>query len=49
MTIDFETISRILEKNGIPTFRTADEALKSFNLFCTAVMGICERSEVASA
>jgi acyl-CoA synthetase (NDP forming) len=45
----YDPLADLLEENGIPTFRTADEALKSFNLFCTAVMGICERSEVAIA
>jgi acyl-CoA synthetase (NDP forming) len=34
----YDAMARRLEENGIPTFRTADRALRIFNLFCTERM-----------
>jgi acyl-CoA synthetase (NDP forming) len=41
----YDPLANMLEENGIPTFRTADEALSTFNVFCTGAMEACERSE----
>jgi hypothetical protein len=30
----YDPMVRLLEEKGIPTFRTADNALKLFNIFC---------------
>ncbi|UCC74509.1 MAG: acetate--CoA ligase family protein [Gemmatimonadota bacterium] len=32
----FDPMARLLEENGIPTFRTADRALRLFSRFCSA-------------
>jgi acyl-CoA synthetase (NDP forming) len=35
----FDPMARILEQGGIPTFRTADRALRLFGTFCSAKLG----------
>ena len=30
----YDSLARLLEKNGVPTFRTADRAIRLFNIFC---------------
>ncbi|MGD2216443.1 MAG: acetate--CoA ligase family protein [Gemmatimonadales bacterium] len=35
----FDPLARILEQGGIPTFRTADRALRLFGRFCSAKLG----------
>ncbi len=35
----FDPMARILEQGGIPTFRTADRALRLFRRFCSAKLG----------
>ncbi|MGD2155195.1 MAG: CoA-binding protein, partial [Gemmatimonadales bacterium] len=36
----FDPMARILEQGGIPTFRTADRALRLFGRFCSAKLGL---------
>jgi acyl-CoA synthetase (NDP forming) len=31
---DYDPMARILEENGVPTFRTADRALRLFSRYC---------------
>ena len=45
----YDPLASLLEEKGIPTFRTADEALRAFNVFCTESMKIRERGELATA
>ncbi len=35
----YDPMARLLEENGIPTFRTADRALRLFGRFCSAKLG----------
>jgi acyl-CoA synthetase (NDP forming) len=45
----YDPLANLLEEKGIPTFRTADEALRAFSVFCTETMKIRERPELAIA
>jgi len=36
----FDPMARLLEQGGIPTFRTADRALRLFGRFCSAKLGL---------
>lgn len=45
----YDPMANLLEENGVPTFRTADAALRAFDVFCTERMKIRERSEAATA
>jgi acyl-CoA synthetase (NDP forming) len=45
----YDPMANLLEEKGVPTFRTADEALRAFNVFCTETMKIRERSELPTA
>ena len=35
----YDPMARLLEENGIPTFRTSDRALRLFGRFCSAKIG----------
>jgi acyl-CoA synthetase (NDP forming) len=37
---NFDPMARLLEENGIPTFRSADRALRLFDRFCGAKLGV---------
>ena len=45
----YDPMANLLEEKGVPTFRTADDALQVFNLFCAETLKIRERSELPMA
>ncbi|HLF82565.1 MAG TPA: acetate--CoA ligase family protein [Blastocatellia bacterium] len=45
----YDPMANLLEEKGVPTFRTADDALRAFNVFCTETMKTRERSELPIA
>ena len=45
----YDPMANLLEEKGVPTFRTADDALRAFNVFCTETMKIRDRSELPTA
>jgi hypothetical protein len=42
----YDPMANLLEEKGVPTFRTADAALRAFNVFCSETMKTRERSEI---
>jgi len=45
----YDPMANLLEEKGVPAFRTADEALRALNVFCTETMKTRERSELPTA
>jgi len=42
----YDPMANLLEEEGVPTFRTADNALRALNVFCSETMKIRERFEL---
>ena len=42
----YDPMANLLEEKGVPTFRTADDALRAFNVFCSETMKSRKRSEM---
>ncbi len=44
----YDPLANLLEEKGIPIFRTADNTLRAFNVFCAETMRVRERSDLPS-